>query len=211
MKKLYFSAILFLFCLSGYAQDILSVNFSQNYARFKFVSSEGQKDKDIITDIKSCYGFSYAKIFNSGFMVRPELGYKNNGATSVTDIGNKIQWNLHYLDFNVGLGYRYIRTKLQPYGGISLYSSYMFKADQTIGTTYYNLYKYGNLKKGDFGIIPFLGVGYKFSDLITLSLEYRNSTGLVQLEKGSGQKLFNRTNSIQFGLGFYIINVKKEE
>jgi hypothetical protein len=48
-------------------------------------------------------------------------------------------------------------------------------------------------------------VEYKYSENGSLFLRINESMGLVQLEKGdSGQKMFNRTFSIQLGLLFPI-------
>lgn len=188
------------------AQDNFSVQFAQNYTRFSFKNSLGEKDTEIQSDIRYSYGVNYSKILGPGILLRPEIGYKNWGANSVLN-GQKLSWNLHYADFNLGVGYIYDKIKIKPYAGAAFYVSYLYKADQMIVNNYYNMLADKTIKSSDYGAGAFLGAQYAFTDLAGFSMELRQNFGLNQLEPNNAtakQTLYNRAFSIHFGLMFYI-------
>ncbi len=209
-KKLLFLIIASLPCLL-YAQEKVSINFAQVFSGFKFMDSQGNEDEYLSRDIKYSYAMNYEKVFNPGFYIKPEIGYKNFGAKSTVDNTN-IEWNLHYLDFNVGGGYIYKQHHIKPYAGAAFYFAYMYKGDQIIGSESYDLLKNKALSTTDFGINLNLGMRYDFSDNAGVFIEYRNIIGLCQMDKninGGSKELYNRASSIHFGLAFSII--KEEE
>jgi hypothetical protein len=203
MKK-YYSLILFcLVITSVFSQDNFSLNFAQTYSTFKFTDSEGKADSNMNSAIRYSYALNYNKIFSSGLYIRPELGYKNFGAnSSIND--QKLDWSLHYLDINIGGGYIVGAKKLKPFIGASFYFSSLFKAQQTIGADSYNMIKVNAIKTSDYGLNIHAGLIYSFTDAASVFFEYRYTTGLSQLELGSGQKLYNRAMSFNFGLAFNI-------
>ena len=192
----------------SFGQDHISLNFAQTYAKFRFIDSQGEKNENINTDIRYSYGINYTKVFDLGFFVRPEIGYKHLGALSVLGENQKLTWNLHYADINLGGGYIFQPFQIQPYVGASIYYSYLFKADQTIGSSYYNLMDADELKKSDVGVNLFAGIIYAFNKSNMVFFEIRNSTGLMQIEKNiddaQNQKMYNRAFSLSFGLSFKI-------
>lgn len=214
MKFILFLSLLLLLSNHSWGQKFGSIHFAQNYATFKYFDSEGKPNEHLTSDIKPSYGFNFNKAFPFGLFLRQEFGYKNYGAISMLDNNERINWSLHYLDLNIGAGYMYFKTKLKPYGGICFYTSYLYKADQIIGSRYYNLLVTNSIKKLDYGINSFLGVQYPFllqhvpfTEYVAVFVEYRNVLGLNQLEtnnEGSNQKLFNRANSFHFGVSFFM-------
>ena len=75
-----------------------------------------------------------------------------------------------------------------------------------IGSSFYDLMDLNRIKKNDLGIRISGGLEYEYSDLGSLLLRINKFAGLAQLEEGdSGQKMFNRTISIQLGM-FFTIN-----
>jgi len=191
-------------------EEYLSIHFAQTYSRFRYRDSEGNKDTELSYDFKSSYGFNYTKFFTPEIFIRPELGYKNLGAVSILN-NQKMDWSMHYLDLNGGGGYlkKIGNFPLIPYGGLSLYISYLYKASQTLGVNYYDMLANKGIKRMDFGVNLFAGGKYAFSGTNAVFIEIRNSTGLHQLEKnseeGQSQKLFNRAVSFHFGVSFNII------
>jgi len=192
-----------------YSPDNFTINFSQTYSRFKFIDSEGNVDENMKSDIRYSYALNYNKIFESGFYLRPELGYKNFGAVSIFN-NQKLEWNLHYIDFNIGAGYILYVKKFKPFFGASFYTSFLYKAGQLIGINYYDMMENDAIKTIDCGFNLHAGATYSFNEMVSLFIEYRNTTGFTQLELNSetvqSQKLYNRAMSIHFGLCFYITN-----
>ncbi|MBI5217964.1 MAG: PorT family protein [Bacteroidia bacterium] len=207
MKKYLGFILLCLIINSAYTQDNFSVHFAQTYSWFKFTDSDGNTDKNMTTSIRYSYALNYNKILSSGLYIRPELGYKNFGAGSSLN-AQKLDWSLHYLDFNIGGGYIFTKIKFQPFIGISFYTSYLYKAEQSTGNAYIDMIENDAIKTIDYGINSHAGVIYAFTDMASVFLEYRYTTGLNQLEPnsetGQTQKLYNRAMSVHFGLAFKI-------
>ncbi|MBI5540882.1 MAG: outer membrane beta-barrel protein [Bacteroidia bacterium] len=207
MKNLLTSFLICLIVTIGYAQDNFSLHFAQTYSKFKFLDSEGNKDDNITSAINYSYGLNYSKIFSSNIFARIELGYKNLGANSILN-NQKLDWSLHYTDLNLGGGYIVNKGKLKPFIGASFYFSYLFKAEQSIGLSYYNMLKMDAIKNTDYGLNVYAGLLYSFTESASVLFELRNSTGMNQLEQNSepnqSQKLYNRALSLHFGLVFSI-------
>lgn len=213
MRKIIALLLLSVVINHAYSQDNFSIHFAQTYSKFKFVDSEGNVDENLSSDIRYSYGVNYNKIFESGIFIRPELAYKNFGAISILN-NKKLSWSLHYADINVGGGYIINKYKFKPYIGASLYFSYLYKADQTIGLDYYDMIDNGGIKKFDFGLNAYLGVSYSFSEVAGVFFELRNCTGFNQLEPNKeeqSQELYNRAFSFHFGLAFSIVKKQVEE
>jgi hypothetical protein len=214
MKKTLLIFILLFSVQVNFAQQFGSIHFAQNYATFKYYDSEGNPNKHLTSDIKPSYGFNMNKFFKKGIFGRAEIGYKNYGAISMLDNNERINWSLNYLDFNLGGGYMYSEKKLKPYVGVCFYTSYLYKADQIIGSRYYNLLVTNSVKRLDYGINSFLGLQYPFllqhvpfTEYVAVFAEYRNVLGLFQLETNNGgtnQRMYNRANSFHFGVSFFM-------
>lgn len=191
-----------------FAQNNISLQYMPTLATFKYTDSQGDADPNMRSAFKSSVGASYTHTYNSGFFIRPEIGAKNMGATSALN-NAKLDWSLNYLDFNLGIGYiKYIKA-LAPYIGASPYISYLYKARQTVGTTYYDLISNKGLKQNDIGINLFAGLRFRTSEIISLFVEVRNSMGLTQLEASAAnsgsEKLYNRAVSFQLGMSFTLL------
>ena len=213
--KMYYGLIWFcLVITSVYSQDNFSVNLAQTHSTFKFTDSDGKTDPNINSAIHYSYALNYNKIFPFGLYIRPEIGYKNFGANS-SIYNQKLDWSLHYLDFNIGAGYIVGKKKLKPFIGASFYLSYLFKALQTIGSDSYNMIKENAIKNIDYGLNFYAGLNYSFTDAASVFLGYEYTAGLNQLElnskPGQSQKLFNNAMSINFGLAYRLISKKNRK
>jgi hypothetical protein len=189
------------------AQDKVSLNFAQVFSGFKFIDSQGKKDELMTSEIKYSYALNYETDFNSGFYIKPEIGYKNLGAKSIVN-NTKLEWNLHYIDVNFGGGYMIKAFRLKPYLGAAFYYAYMYKGDQTVGSESFDLISSQALSTSDYGINLNLGLRYDFSEALGVFFEYQNNIGLCQLDQnlnGGNKELYNRASSIHFGLAFSII------
>lgn len=214
MKKIIL--LCFIFCTASqlYSQNNVSIYFSKSYANFKYTASQGNSDPNMSSQFKSGYGINYSKVFHSGFFIRPELGYKNLGAASIL-FNQKLDWSLHYLDFNSGVGFLKRFRSVIPFAGAAPYISYLYKASQTLGSDKYDLLADKGIKQIDYGLNLFGGFKYQFTKANSLVVEVRNSTGLMQLEpnseSGKKQKLYNRAVSFHLGISFNISNRNGEK
>ena len=204
MRKL----LLILFLLGFikvYAQDEVGLYFSQNYSTFRFVDSEGNKD-DLNYKIGFGYGALYQKSLSNNLFLQADLLYNKLGATSQEDI-DKLDWELHYAGIDAFLGFKLSIGRLNPYAQIGLYYSYLLKADQSIGTLYYDLIKEDLLNKSDFGLKASAGIAYQYSDYGNVFISINQDWGFWELDKSSDdQNMYNRNFSIQLGLRFSIID-----
>ncbi|MFZ0280308.1 MAG: outer membrane beta-barrel protein [Bacteroidales bacterium] len=198
--------IVFFICsyIAVAAQDKkVGISFFQNYSTFRYINSEGNKD-DMDYTIKFGYGLLFQQVFGKHLLLEGLVLYNNKGATSSLDL-DQLDWSFHYVNAGINLGYKFMIGKLYPQLGAGFYYGRLLKADQYIGSAYYDLMVLNEINKNDFGVNMFGGLEYDYSDNGSLFLKINESIGLLQLEElESGQKIFNRTFSIQLGLLFPI-------
>jgi hypothetical protein len=204
MKKDLILALLIFGYININAQNKVGVTFNQNFSTFRFVDSENTVS-DLDYTIKYGYGLSYQNVFKNNIFVEGLLAYNIKGANSLLD-QELLDWSFHYLNAGSNIGYRLPLGKLYPSAGAGIYYGRLLRADQLIGSTYYNLLSMESINKNDFGVNVFGGLEYEYSTSGSVFLRINESIGLLNLEEGedSSQKMFNRTFSIQVGLQFTI-------
>lgn len=205
MKRVFIivTAVLLSAILTG-QENKIGISFFQNYSTFRFIDSGGEKD-DLKFTIKSGYGLVYRKDFDKPLFLEGGIEYNNKGATSSLDL-TRLDWSFHYVNADLSLGFRFLPGRFSPELAAGLYSGWLFRADQVIGSSYYNLLKQDIVNVYDLGVRFSGGFQYRYSDTGSLLLRVNESMGLMQLEKGdSDQLMFNRTFSIQLGM-FFTIN-----
>ncbi len=203
--KTHFTLVVFLFCfISVNAQNKVGISFSQNLSTFRFVDSEGNKD-DLDYAMRFGYGLSFHSVFDNQIFVEGQLLYNVKGANSELN-QEKLDWSFHYVNIGVNAGYKFTIDRLYPHVGAGLYYGRLLKADQFIGSVYYDLMALDNTQKNDFGVNVFGGLEYAYSKYGSVFLRINESIGLLQLEENTdeGQKMYNRTISVQLGLFFNI-------
>ena len=202
MKKIFtFSFLLIFSC--GFSQDFVSVYFAQTYAKFNFKDQYGNDTVKLKSVAGSAYGVNYKRIYDKGFFVSGEFGYKNYSVAS--DFSNlNLGWSLDYLDLSVGGGYIYKKTKIQPYVGASLYDAYLYKAFQTIGSQSFDITANNVFKTNDIGINGFAGIIHSFSEIASLFFQVGYSKGLTNMETNPKQTTTNSALSFRFGMSFVI-------
>jgi hypothetical protein len=195
-----------------FAQDNVSIHYAQTFATFNFTDSKGNKDPDMRAHFRPSFGVNFSKVFQSGLFIRPELGFKNLGAVS-DSYSQKLDWSLHYIDFNVALGGIKRIGSVAPFVGVSPYVSYLYDATQSVGSDEYDLLADEAIQQLDYGVNLFGGVKYLFTEAVSVYGEVRTTTGLMQLENnaetGKNQKLYNRAVSFHFGISFNMVNKKR--
>ena len=205
MKKLLFVvAAAFLSFVAEAQENKIGFSFFQNYSTFRFIDSGGEKE-DLSCTVKSGYGLFYRKDFGNPLFLEGGIAYNQKGAASSLDL-TRLDWSFHSVNADLMLGYRITYGKFSPHIAAGLYCGRLFKADQMIGSSFYDRMDLNRIKKNDLGIRISGGLEYEYSDLGSLLLRINKFAGLAQLEEGdSGQKMFNRTISIQLGM-FFTIN-----
>lgn len=208
MKKYILIVLLIFSFVNISAQSKIGVSFSQNFSTFRFKNSDN-KIEDLDYTIKYGYGISFQRDFGKNFFGEGSFSYNNKGASSILDM-EKLDWSFHYVNIGINTGYKITIGRLSPEAGAGIYYGRLMKADQLIGSTYYDLMATNNIKKSDFGFNLFAGLEYEYSDNGLVFLRFDESMGLLQLEEGNAvtQKMFNRTFSIQIGLSFNIMKIQ---
>ncbi|MGB3947469.1 MAG: hypothetical protein WBM13_05775 [Bacteroidia bacterium] len=212
MKKTILFCVAICVTYSVFSQSNVSVFFGQTQSKFNYKNSEGVSDLKFRTQFRSSYGLSYVSVFNSGVFIRPGIGFNHLGA--VSDLySEKLDWSLRYVDFNLGVGYIKRFGVIAPFVGASPYVSYLYSATQTVGADEYDLISSKLIRENDYGFNVFGGVKYLFTEAVSVYVEVKTTTGLMQLEtnieEGDKQELYNRAVSFQFGISFNMVNKKR--
>jgi hypothetical protein len=205
MKRTITIALLLGICIiTADAQSKVGVFFNQNFSTFRYKDSNG-KIEDLDYTIKYGYGLSFQKVLGKKLFLEGFLSYNQKGANSLLDL-EKLDWSFHYANLGINAGYKLPLGRISPLGGVGLYIGRLMKADQFIGSDYYDLLKAGGIKKNDFGANFFIGLEYEYSQDGSVFIRFDETVGLLQLETDEtvSQKMFNRTFSIQIGLIFSI-------
>lgn len=185
-------------------QDQIGILFSQNLSTFRFIDSDSNKE-DLDISINYGYGFTYSKELSDLFFISGLLSYDNKGATDVFD-EEKLEWSFHYVGASINGGAKFTLGRWSPKIGAGMYYGRLLKAEQYIGSQYYDLMSDDVLNKNDIGVNVFGGISYSFSKTGNIFLKLNQNMGLLQLEEseGSNQKMYNRVFSIQTGFTFNI-------
>lgn len=204
MKKALTLIFLIMNFLPLTAQNSIGVSFSQTYSTFRFKDSDGEIE-DLKYTIKHGYGLTRQQEIAENFFAEGSLSYNCKGATSTLGV-QKLDWSLHYLNAAINAGYKMTIGRLVPQGGAGLYYGRLLKAEQFIGSDYFDLIDTDYIRKSDFGASIFGGIGYDYSENGSVFLRLNETIGLLQLENDeqATQRMFNRTFSIQLGLLFTI-------
>ncbi|HOF20533.1 MAG TPA: outer membrane beta-barrel protein [Bacteroidales bacterium] len=204
MKKYMILTVLVINLLPLAGQNKIGVSFNQIYSTFRFKNSEGEIE-DLKYTIKYGYDIIWQYKILEVFFVEGSLSYNCKGASSTLGV-QKLDWSLHYANAGVNAAYKMTIGRLSPHGGAGFYYGRLLKADQLIGSDYYNLMETNYIRKSDIGTNIFAGIAYDYSENGSVFIRLNEAVGLLQLEKNdlSSQRMFNRTFSIQVGLFFSI-------
>jgi len=210
MRKIVFVLGMFLFGIPSLWSQMapekrVIVYFGQVFSGISYKDSEGRTDNHLNPKIKSTYGVCYQKFLNRLFFVQPNFSYINLGAQSTVN-NQKVEWDFHYLGAAMGAGIgrtrKFIHSDFifKPYGTLSLYGQYAYKADQTIGEQYVNLLKDKEFRNYDVGIVLTGGLNIDFSEYMGLAVEYKYLRSIINLEKNTNQIMRNIGSCVVFGM-----------
>jgi hypothetical protein len=204
MKKLIIFTCFTFLLLNLNAQYKVGLSFNQNYSTLRFLDSENNKE-DLDFAVNYGYGLSYLLEFNDAFYGETRLAYNTLGANSTFGM-QKLDWSFGYVNLEAYAGYKLDFRRLYPHFGAGAYYGRLMKADQFIGSDYYNLMQASDINKNDIGAVVFGGLDYEYSRDGSVFIRIVESIGLLNLEQDqeASQRMFNRTFSIQLGLYFNI-------
>lgn len=182
----------------------LTIDASQMISTFNFVDSESNKQNaDYQSILTGSYGIGYRHILDNNIILRGGIGKRNGGANYVYDEMN-YSWELQYLDFRIGGGYKYDLNRISPYLVLSGYYGHMLRGVQILNNEEFNITDSGILNKSDIGIVINPGVNMELSKYISAYVEFNYLHGLNNIESDESQKAQNVAYGLTLGLSFTI-------
>jgi hypothetical protein len=189
------------------AQNSLSFDAGQVFAKFNFYNSDGDRIKDFNYHIAGSYSLDYHYVSKEGLFVRGGIGMRKAGATMVYE-NIPLTWNLHYADAFFGFGYQLNKYRFKPYISFVPYYGYLLKAWQTIGPEDYDLKKGKELKNFDYGLFIVPGFKVSLSEFLSVYAEYKQMMGIANIETANAQRLYNRGFILNMGVSATITKHK---
>ena len=169
------------------AQSRLFMSASQQITSFRFVDSEGILDKNYAPVYNGAYSVGYSYEFDFGLFLKGNTGMRKGGATMVYDAAN-YQWDLQFLNTQIGVGYQYPLGMFSPYISVSAYYGYLLKANQRINNEDYDIIDSKSMIRHDVGIIFSPGVNVNVTEAIRVFGEISFLRGLQNVEAESEGK-----------------------
>ena len=185
----------------------VSFDAGQVFSTFKFIDSQGKK-KIFTNNITGCYSLGLQYAYKNGIFIPIYLGMNKAGASMIYN-GMKVNWNIQYVNADIGIGYMTNKRKftlkiegkvIKPYFSISPYFGYMLKGSQTIGPDAYDIKQNKSMKIIDFGLNFSSGLKIALSKYFAIYAEYKYIFGLQNIELSSVQKTYNRAYSFNLGV-----------
>lgn len=194
MRQLYFFAILFLTVTVANAQCYY-FNFGQNYTKYDYKNSQGQRNSNIKSDngIMVDFGFQWVISSDEKWNYKAGLSFQQFNAKGQNDTFN-YSWVTNYLGVQNSISYKIYASNdddfaLKLNGGFSV--SKIIKGEQLINNMSYDLTKEDEFKglfvqphiaiENDIKINDFvsLGLGYRFSKAIRTSTPKSESLNFI--------------------------------
>jgi hypothetical protein len=193
------------FSLFSFAQNKIKVdevNFLVGKNTTKFLYAFGSETKPTQWVNGNSYSLNVNLELAPKHIIRPEVNYYQAGAKSSLD-NLALGWKLNYLGLGCGYAYKVLSRKtILLSAGASLGLDFMTNGEQTIGNEQYNITEIELLKRLNVGSNLFANVKFKVTETLYLQFEYRLGFGLNQIEKDSGEKTRNISNTAFIGLSF---------
>jgi hypothetical protein len=182
--------------------EVDEVNFlvGKNTTKFLYAFGSETKPKQWVNG--NSYSLNVNLELAPKHFLRPEVNYYQAGAKSNVD-NLALGWKLNYLGLGCGYAYKVISQKtISLLTGASFGLDFMTKGEQTIGNERYSIIDNEALKRLNIGSNVFANAKFKVTETLYLQFEYRFGYGLNQIEKDSGEKTRNISNTAFIGLSF---------
>jgi hypothetical protein len=191
-----------IFSFAQYNVKADEINFlvGKNTTKFLYAFGSETKPKQWVNG--NSYSLNVNLELAPKHFLRPEVNYYQAGAKS--DIDNlALAWRLNYLGLGCGYAYKVLSLKtISLSTGASFGLDFMTKGEQTIGTERYSITDSEAMKRLNIGSNVFANAKFKVTETLYLQFEYRFGYGLNQIEKDSGEKTRNISNTAFIGLSF---------
>jgi len=181
----------------------------ENSSYFVYTNSQGEKLQNLQQTNHNFMAFGYRGrvITNKEIMGAIGVRYAGYGAIGSDDsVGNFMEWDVNYLEINMGLDHKLFNIKK---GSIYIKGStsvgFLVQGSQTINNRVINLKK---VEEFDKPLIDFrLGAGFShpISDNLSFYVQYMYGKSLVWVAKP--EKLRIESNNISFG---FLVNLSKK-
>jgi hypothetical protein len=205
MKKFLLFAIALIGVSGIYAQSHLHLKSGKTFSTFFFKDSESVKEKNLNYVARNYFGISYDAHIGNRSIFRPEVGFRESGATTIID-NTKYKWDFSYLDLNLSYLFKALgNEKYGVYAGVGPNLGFLLMGEQAIGNDYFDVKKERAIKTVDFGVNFLVNSKIKVAENIFVTLEYRYAFGLLNIETDGAnpdQITRNRAHGVLAGLSF---------
>ncbi|MFY0642884.1 MAG: hypothetical protein JXR19_00300 [Bacteroidia bacterium] len=186
------------------AQLRLTVEASQFSSNFLFTDSDGERDNNYTAKLTGAYRVGYQVKWNSGIYFRNSIGIRKAGATyEFNGINN--DWDLQYVEFQLGLGYMKYMESIGVYIAVSPYYAHLTRGNQRLSGINYNLVNSDNFNVNEIGVTARGGLLIDLSEQLDLNVGVSFLRGFTNLElEDNGQITNSQSMGFDLGLAFKI-------
>lgn len=213
MKKITLIIVLLTGSTIATAQQ-LYLESGKTLSSFDYKNSQGVGLDNLQTSSHSFMTIGYRKqIFTKNLNVSLGTSYAGYGAIgSDNSVGNYMEWDINYLEFNVGLDYELFKIKkgkLYLKGTASM--AFLLQGVQTLNNTVIDLKNNDNFDKTLYDFRGGFGFSHPISDNLSFYVQYMRGRSIT-LKEGTAvtsdqEELRIVSDNISFGL---LINISKK-
>lgn len=209
MKNQLFTLLILISPFLGWAQktNAVSLNLSHGLtlSTFIFTNSQNEHAKDIDYSLGNSFTAGLNFHLKSRHLIETSFSLFQAGAKSISN-QTDIKWNLNYLGFGVGYGYKLVNKPSYTFTpGISFSENFMLKGEQYINFKRYDLISLNALKQWNLQTAIFLQNQFRLNEKVSLNINYQFGVGLIQIEKNDApQQQKTRTIGHQLTYGITI-------
>jgi hypothetical protein len=209
MKKITLLLLLF-FGITSFAQQIY-IEGGKTMSSFDYKNSQGDRLDNLQATPQSFMTLGYREqIFTKNLNISLGASYAGYGAIGSDDtVGNYMEWDINYLEFNTGLDYelfKFREAKFYVKGTASM--AFLLKGTQTFNNMVIDLKNQDDFDKTVFDFRSGFGFSHPISDNLSFYAQYMHGRSL-KLKEGTAvtsdqEELRYVSDNISFGL---LINV----
>jgi len=208
MKKNTILLLLLLTTAIGTAQQIY-VEAGKTLASFDYHNSQGQVLGNLQASAHSFMALGYRdQVFTNKLNGSIGLAFAGYGSIGSDDVvANFMEWDVNYLEFNVGLDYEFYKIKeatLYVKGTSS--AAFLVQGTQTLNKKVINLKGTDDFNKPVFNFRMGLGISYPISENLAVYAQYMVGKSLDMASGNETLKI--KSNNVSFGL---LINISKKQ
>lgn len=184
----------------GYSQQ-LYFEVGKTLASFDYQNSQGQTLDNLQSTSHSFLALGYKnQLFIKKLNGSLGFSYAGYGAIGSDDtVGNFMEWNVNYLEFNVGLDYELFKIKdAAIYIKGATAAAFFIQGTQTLNTAVINLKNTDDFNKTVFNFNAGLGFTHPISEDLSVYAQYMVGKSLNMASGDENLKI--KSNNISFGL-----------